>query len=425
MKKNFLDIIKHPLILGSTFLFVGSLAASILNYLFNLLLLRALIVDDYGVFSSLVSLFNIFSVFSIAIMMVFSKLTASLVGKNKEHLVGSLIIAGNKWIGIIAVLIGIILTLFLRQIASFLNIQDYVLIYIIIGAIFFSFLSNVPLGILQELLKFGYFSFVNISSSFVKLGLGIFFIFSGFKVIGAIGAFSLSVVSSYIFALIPLISKIRTKSLDDKFTIMSLHGKAYSYALPVILSNVGIISLISVDIILAKHYFNSVIAGQYAALSLMGRSIFYIVAPISSVLFPLIAQKKERKEKLIGTLLLSILLVGFPATILSIFYFLFPHIVLSVLSPGKAYLSLASELGPFSVFILFYSICYLLNSFYLSVGKIKAFYFTIGGTILECILIVAFHDNISQIVNDLIIASFVLLISLLLYYRNVSSDINS
>ena len=419
MRDKIILLAKHPLIIGSTFLFAGSLAASLLNYLFNLAMGRLLSVSDYGTFASLISVFTIFSIFSATIIMVFSKFSAVLMARKKEVAIGSLLITGNMWVGAIAIVVSGVLALFSLQIANFLNISSPIYILLTVASIFVSFLTGVAGGILQGLLRFATFSIVNISSSVVKLVLGIILVYFGGKVLGAIVAFLLSILSSYIFSFLALLKflKIKTK---NKFTLYSLHNKAYAYALPVFLSSIGITAFISLDIILVKHYFNSILAGQYAALSLMGRAIFYVVAPISSVLFPLVAQKKEKKERFTGTLFLSIFLIGFPATVLSFIYFMFPGIILKIFFPAKEYLPLIPYLGPFSIFILFYCFSFLLNSFYLSIGKIRVLFFTISAAIMESFSIYFFHENITQVINGLTIVSFLLLLSLLLYYRNAT-----
>ncbi|MBI4089353.1 MAG: oligosaccharide flippase family protein [Candidatus Levybacteria bacterium] len=381
---------------------------------------RTLSVGDYGIFASLISLFNIFSVFAVAIMMVFAKFSASLVGQKKEKLIGSLVIAGNIWVGLISLFICGLLVVFSYQISDFLHINSQSFIVLTVVSLFFSFLTSVPQGVLQGLLQFGYFSFVSILASFIKLTFGILLVAIGLKALGAIYAFLLANIAGYLFSFLPLLKHLKVKALGDKFTLGSLHSRAYSYAMPVFLSNIGIISLVSLDIILVKHYFNPTLAGQYAALSLMGRAIFYVVSPIASVLFPIIVQKKERQERLTGTLLLSIALIMLPSIVLSFMYFFFPKMILGIFFPNSIYLSLTPYLGPFSVFILIYSMCYLLNSFYLSIGKTKVFIFTIVGVILESLSIVFFHENINQVIIGLIVVSFLLLFSLLIYYRNAT-----
>lgn len=421
MRKLIKSAIAHPLISGSTIIFVGAMAASVLNYFFNLLMGRFLSVSEYGTFAALISIFNIFSVFDIALTMVFSKFSASLAGQKKEEKIGSLFIAGSIWVGIFSFALCLLLVFVSPKISDFLNINSTILVIIIVVALFFSFLSAVSGGVLQGLLKFYSFSFIRIISSVSRLTLGIVFVFLGYKIFGAIMAFFLSSLAAYIFAFYPL-RKYIMKKAEDGFTLSSLHKKAYSYAVPVFLSNIGITALISLDIILVKHYFNSSIAGRYAALSLMGRAIFYFVSPISAVLFPIIAQKKERKEGLTGTLLMSIALISIPAIFLSAFYFIFPKLVLRVFFPGSEYAIIASLLGPFSIFIIFYTISFLLNNFYLSLSKTKIFLFTLTASTLETIAIIIFHDSIEQVVMGLIVVSFLLLISLLLYYPRATGE---
>src|SRR3989344_7192132 len=99
MRKIIGSAIRHPLISCSTIVVVGSMMTSILNYLFNLGMGRLLTISDYGVFASLISIFNIFSVFSSTIIIVFTKFAASFVGQKKEEMIGPLLVKGNILIG--------------------------------------------------------------------------------------------------------------------------------------------------------------------------------------------------------------------------------------------------------------------------------------------------------------------------------------
>ena len=415
MKKIIYFALKHPLISGSTVIFLGSMTANILSYFFNLAVGRFLLPSDYGTLISLISIFNIFSVFSLTISTVFTKFSATYAGQKKEQFIGPLISSGMKWVGIGAFLIACLIFIFSLQISNFLNINSVLLVNITALSLFFSYLASVGIGVLQGILKFGYISFINIFSSFVKFALGLFFVFLGFKVLGALGAVFLSVLISYILVLFPLYRFLKKNKKKDIF-LLGLRNRLSSYALPVFLSNIGLTIFITIDVILIKHFFNSTIAGQYAAISIMGRSIFFVVAPITLVLFPLIAQKNEKKENLNGIVLLSVFLVVVPSIILSFIYFVFPELVRLIFYPSYEYRLISQHLGSFSVFILFYAFSYLLNTIYLAIGKIKVFFFTILGSGIETLLIFLFHKDISQVISVLIVSSFLLLTSLLLYY---------
>ncbi|MDO8657711.1 MAG: oligosaccharide flippase family protein [Candidatus Levybacteria bacterium] len=417
MRKRFTQFVKHPLVSGSSIVVIGSLAANVVNYFSSFAVARLLIPypSDYGIYASLISIFNIFSVFALTIATVFTKFSAVLVGQNKTELIGPLIVKGSLWIGIISFIISGLTVVFASQIANFLNIDNSGFIIIISVALFFSFLTSVLAGVLQGLLKFAYLSFAHALSSSVKLILGVVLLLMGLRVFGATNAFMISVVAAYIISFFPLYKYLNKNNATD-ISIKNLYGKLSSYAVPVFLSTIGMTMLISIDIILIKHYFPAEIASHYAALSLMGRSIFYAVSPITLVMFPLIAQKKERKENLHGTIFLAAFFTGAPAIGVSIIYFLFPELILNIFFPSKEYVTLTRLLGPFSLFFVFYTLSFLFNSFYLSIGKGKVFLLTIGSAVLEIIFIVFFHQNLSQIVTGLAIISFLLLFSLLLYY---------
>lgn len=419
MKKFIFSAIRNPLISGSTVIFVGMMMANILNYMFSLGMGRFLSPADYGTLISLVSVFNFFSVFSITIGTVFAKFAAVFVGQKKESLIGPLFISGSLWVGIMSFVVCGLIIIFSHRLSQFLNNVPVILIIIIASSLLFSYLSYVGLGILQGLLKFGYASFINIFSSFVKLIIGFILVFLGFKVLGAISAFFLSLALSYLLVFFPLLKFLKNK--NKNFSIRDLRKKIYLYSLPVFLSNIGITAFITIDVILVKHFFNPIIAGQYAAVSIIGRSIFYAVAPVATVMFSLVAQKKERGESPTGIILLSMLLVGLPAIVMGIIYFVFPDIIRLIFFPND-YKIIDQYLGPFSIFILFYTLSYLLNLFYLSIGKISICVITILGAIFEVLLIYLFHKDISQVIAGLIISSFLLLCFLLLYYPKATKS---
>lgn len=414
MKKRVKAIISHPLVSGSTIVLVGMFIANLLGYFFTIGMANLLTGAEFGILAALIAIINILSIFASTIMTVFTKFTASYVGKNRKDLIETLYVKGTFWIGVVSSVIMFVIIVFAGQIATFLQIDNLILIYIVAGTLFFAFLTSVGQGILVGLLQFFQNSLVNIASSLLKFVLAVAMVYFGMRVLGAIFAIFISNVLGY-FILIAIIRR-RIKWRKDFSIIPNLQHQLVRYGLPVFLSTLGITAFISIDIILVKHFFTEEIAGNYAKLSLMGRSIFYLVVPVASVSFPLFAQKKERKEKLSGTLLLSLLLVGAPSFAISIFYFLFPEIIIHIFLPARPVLSLAPLLGIFSLFIVLFSFSYILNNFYLSIGKTRVFYLTIAGSLLEIAYIIAFHNDLHQIIVGLIGISLLVFISLLLYY---------
>lgn len=415
MRERIHRIVRHPLISGSAIILIGSLVGNFFNYIFNLSMGRLLSVSEYGILASLISIISIFSVFSSTITTVFTKFSASYIGQNKKELIGPLLRRGSVYVGVIGLGVLALLVILGTQVSSFLHIENVILIYYIALVLFVLFLSSVFYGALQGLLKFMSYSINYILYSIIKVIIGIGLVLLGFKILGAVLGLAIATLLGYFMLFIPLREFFINK--DEKILPkLNLKSELSKYALPVFLSGLGMTMITSVDIILVKHFFSDVAAGQYAALSLMGRAIFFTISPITFVFFPLIAQKKEKKENLSGTILLASALIGIPLVLASFIYFLLPHLVLRVFFPAQVYTSLSSSLGPFSVFIILYTFSYFLNSYYLSIGKIKVFILTIIATASEILFIVFFHRDIAQIINGLIVISFLLLISLLLYY---------
>lgn len=416
MRKKIRQAISHPLVSGSAITFSGTMIMNLFNYLFNLGMLRLLTHSEYGTLAALISIINIFGIFPITIITVFTKFTASYIGQEREEYIRVLFRKGTVWVGIMGLLLAFIMLFSSGTIADFLKIKEVSLIHLVIIAISFGFIASVASGILQGLLKFITISIISISGAFLKITLGISLVLLGFHVFGAVVAITVSTVLGYVFTLI-LLQRIFSKMRVLTSEIEHLGKRILHYGAPVFLSSFGMTALLSIDIILVKHFFDDTAAGQYAAVSLIGRSINYAIGPIMFVFFPLIAQKKERKENVFGTLSFAAILISIPSLLLSAIYFMFPGFVVHVFDPGGKYGQIANYLGPFSIFIFFFSLSSLFNSFFLSINKTKISLLSIAALALEVLYIFLFHETISTIITGLIVISFLLFLSFLILYR--------
>lgn len=415
MKKLIKNITSHPLISGSAVIILGSMLGNVFNYLFTLSMVKLLSVSEYGTLASLISLFNIFVVFAASVITVFSKFSASFVGVGDERKIGSLLKKGTRYVGEIGIVLCLPLIIFSPLVSGFLHINSVILIILVALALFLTFLSSVPNGILQGVLNFRAFSAIYILGSLSKFIFGLALVFIGLNIFGAVFAIFLSTVMTYLFSFFSIKKYLGKKEMEH-IHLPNIRNELTTYGIPVLLSGVGLTLMYAMDVILVKHFFSPDTAGQYGALSLMGRIIFFIVAPITQVFFPLITQKRERKEGLAETLFLTVLLIGTPSVILSAVYFAFPGLILHIFAPAKEYAMLAPFLGFFSIFILFYTFSFFLNSFFLSTGRTKVWIFTMIAACVEILFIVLFHSSLWDIVYGLTGISFLLFISLLIYY---------
>lgn len=419
MRNKIINIIRHPLILGSTIVFAGSFAANIFLYLFNLIMGRLLSVSDYGLLTTLISLVTLFGIIPVSFTGIFAKFAARYKANKDNEGYLSLLFNGGKFILILSGAIFIILMLFLPLIASFLHVSNALLLILVFLLIVVSILSALTVGALQGEMRFLSLSILNMFGPFLKFILGVGFLLLGLKMFGVVLGILLAAVipvSISFYLVFKNHYKKTHKKQKDFFKEFKKYGTGF------FLSSLGITILTSMDIILVRHFFGAVPSGQYAALSLMGKAIFYLTAPLYFVFFPLIAQKKEKKEKLFETLALAGLVIVLFSSALSFVYFLYPNLILGIFFPAKEYKMLAPYLGFYSIYILVFSLAMLLNNYFLSIGRTGIYKINLFFGVLFIVLLSIFHSSLFQVIEVLFSVAFLLLLALLIYYKYYARD---
>lgn len=414
MREKTRILLSHPLLTGSTIIFAGSFISNILNYVFNLAMGRMLTVSDYGLYFTLTSIIGLFSILVIPMQNIFAKFSARY-SVNDKSMLNSLIRNGYTFIAGFGLIIFVILLLLGGFFSAFLNIPDQRLLFLTFVFILISILYSMPTGILQGEMKFTFLSFTNAIIPLLKIIIGVVLVLVGFKVLGVMLSLVVAFFIPYLITSSYLIKKYK-KGDKVGFTWVAFVKEFKGYSIKFFLASLGIVIISYADVILVRHFFSPQVSGQYAALSLMGKAIIYFTAPINFVFFPLIAQKREKKEKLFGTLLLAgIVIVLFSAS-LSFIYFLFPWLVLKVFFPSRDYAILSPYLGPYSLYILVFSIASLFSNFFLSVGNMGIYKINLAISLIFIILIFIFHTSLYQIIGILFFISFLLLVSFFIYY---------
>lgn len=412
----FNKLIRHPLISGSSVIFVGWFFGSFLNYVFNLIMGRLLSVADYGLLVSLSSVAVLSGIFFSTFSSTFAKFAAvHHANKNKEGF-KDVIVHGSKLTIAFSLLLLVLMILTKGFVLSFLHINNSFFLFLIYGVICLNIIFSLPFGVFQGQMRFVLLSFINGMQAILKLLFGVVLVIIGMKTLGALlGIFLSSLIPTvifFIFILKPYIKQINLSLLKEQ----TVSKELTRYGTGFFMSTIGITLLSGTDIILVRHFFDATVSGQYAALSIMGKAIFYLIGPIGFVFFPLIAYRKEKNENTTSVLLLTVGIVSLFSLALSFIYFVFPNLVLSIFFPSAPYKTLTSYLGIFSLYIFVFSLASLFNSFFLSIGKTSVYKVTLSVGILQTILIFVFHSSVYQIIAILFASSFLILAILLIYY---------
>lgn len=418
MKKLILNAIQHPLISGSGIIIMGTTLANFINFLFNLFMTRNLPVSDYGNLVIIVSLISLATVPVSSITPAIVNFSAENFANNKFSIISLFYRKMIVYLLLLSAVILLLVLLFSNNIALFFNIEYPSLVMYAGVTVAVIYIGTLNVGLLQAKLSFKFISVSNLISAVAKISFGIFFILMGYGIGGALMAYLISFIIPFLLSFIPLREIFKSSGKENKYKLPI--KEVISYGVPSAITILGLNGLISIDQLLVKHLFNSEQAGLYAGLSLVAKVIFFITAPVGTVMYPLIIQKHARNEKYFNTLFMAILIVFLPSLFISIFYFIYPEFALTFFLKKSEYLAVSSQLGIYGIFIAFYSVISLLTYYFLSIKKTSVWVPLLGASLIQGILIYAYHRTFDQIIGISIVISVLLLIYLLIYFKKTS-----
>ncbi|MEK7570679.1 MAG: oligosaccharide flippase family protein [Patescibacteria group bacterium] len=413
MREKVKKVVGHPLISGSAVVFVGSLAANVFNFLFNLFMNWNLSVVDYGILISLISLTTLPPMLLTSIIPTTVIFAAGYISKSEYDKAKGFYLKMNNIILLIASVFCLLFILFAKNIADFVHIENNFLFIPFSGIIvFLSFIVLVNMAFLQAKLSFRFISLTTFLGGFIRFALGLVMVVVGFGVGGVLVGIIITGMISYLLSFIPLRTILQSQAKPVHVTLKEIGG----YAIPATLALFGITSFITSDILLVKHFFSSHDAGLYAGLALVGKVVFYFSAPIGMVMFPLAVRKYVQQEKYHMLLISSLLLVLIPSFFITSFYFIAPEFTIKFFFKKEEYLAIADKIGLFGVYMTVYSLLSLLTNFYLSIKKTKVFIPILLGAILQVVLLWFFHTSLFQVILISLIITSVLLCLLLAFF---------
>ena len=408
----FKKILKNQLIAGSLVLFVGTLFANFASYLYHLLMGRMLGPVGYGELESVISVLYLLVIIATSLILVIAKFVADLKGKGNLPGVSFLFSYFTRQLILFGGLLLLLLVIISPLLASFLHLDSTLPLILASFSFFITLLLALNRGVLQGLMKFKELAVISICENGLKVIIAVILVFLGFWVKGAVSAWFLAGFITYVFALFLLKEVRRLSPQKPDFN----KKKFVNFALPVLLVNLSFTSLYTTDIILVKHFFSPHEAGLYAALTILGKIVFFASSPISMVMFPMVVDHHARGRDYRHLLFVSLVLVFLICLGIEVVFFLFPKLMVFLLF-GKDFLAAVPLVGWMGIFLSIYSLSYLFANFFLSLERTKSVFFPIIASLGQIILIYFFHNSLFQVIQVSILTSGLLLLSLMLYYR--------
>ncbi len=413
---SFIQKLKNNyLVKSSGILFAGMMAVNVLNYLFHLLMGRMLGPSDYGILAALISIFYIIGVFAATIKTVTVKFVSSFAAKEQFDKIRSFMIFLSENLFILSLILFLLFIVYSSKIAQFLNISVVSPIILLSTLFLMAFVLPLNRGILQGLQKFKQLSLNLVIDPTVKLFLGVFLVYLGFRVNGAVFAIFMGLFLAYLLSLYPLKFLFKYKK-PQKID----YSKIKSYSFPVFISFLCLTLMYSIDVVLVKHFFDPHKAGLYAALSTLGKIIFFAFGAVAAAMFPIVADLYEREQEHKNVLRNSLAIVSIGGAVILFFYFLLPKLVIGLLF-GNDYLEISAYLGFFGFFVFLLSLVNVFIYYFLSIHRTNFVFLLVLAILTEIFGICFFHNSIAQVILVLNIVTFLLLVSLTLFYLFIKS----
>ncbi|MFH1561198.1 MAG: oligosaccharide flippase family protein, partial [Patescibacteria group bacterium] len=285
----------NKLVSGSLVLFVAGMVTNLGNYLYHLSMGRMLGPVDYGALAALISLTYIFSVPGSALNLATTKYATSFKSIYKRLI----LLLGLT--SLILLPIGVLTTGWL---ADFIKVQPAWLVFPTFIFACLGILVGVNFSLLQGYLRFGLVAGLGVLQIGFKLVLAVLLVYLGGRTASAFLSVLVGIGLVLALTIKPVLALPKSNNLDLSWRQLLV------YAFPAFLLGLAFTSLYTSDILLAKRFLPDLEAGYYAALALLGKTIFFSVSPVSSVLFPMVARRLESGKPYRSLLKIAFLMVS-------------------------------------------------------------------------------------------------------------------
>ncbi len=389
----------------------GGFLINLTNYLYHLITARILGPNDYGTLDSLVSLIAQLSIPFGVISTVIIRYVSAFKGQNRTKTIESFFWKTNKKLLIISLPLLILVFLVAPSITNFLHLPSIIL-FLLIG--FYFIIGLFPTlwkSFVQGLSRFKELIIINLAEGIFRLVLTAALLLLGWGLLGAVLPFFAMVVLSVILTLFLVKDLLR----GEKNQAIPEKKEIFIFTLPVFFTNLGVTSLITSDVILAKHFLPPTDAGLYAALSTLSKIIFFAAVPVVSVLFPIISETHAAKQEIGKVIIKGFLLLGLIVGGGLIIFGFFPGMMILKLF-GKSYLPAEGFVIYFGLIMGLYTFSFTLLNIFLALKSVKPSIFVCIAALFQIILIVFFHSSIVEILHTLILIHTLLFTCLLLYF---------
>ncbi|WP_298545073.1 sugar isomerase [uncultured Aquimarina sp.] len=378
------------------------------NYLYNLLLGRILGPELFADAALLITFLLVLSF----IAMTFQIATAKFSVLFEKQVFTTFVNISYRYATITGTILGVLIIAFAKDLQQIFNTQSHLMFTIFGFGIPIYFIMSVNRGMYQGKKKFDNLAITYHGEMMSRLLITLILIyFLPFKpsILIAVG-----ILISFGFGLMPF----RTKriSILKKQILSKEHSKhvIQFFVLTAFYEGTQII-INNSDILLVKHYFDLYEAGLYASLALIGRVVYFVAWMFVMLLLPKVVQKQKDGQSHTAILFKYVSYIVLLSVIIISGCYLFPKLVIDLMF-GSDYMTIAPLLWKYAVATSLFAISNIFAYYFLSLDRYIPVVISGLLGISQVVLIIFYHDSLTQVVLMQIIAMAILLVVQLTYF---------
>ncbi len=383
-------------------LMISSLIVNAGNYLINLILGRYLGPSDFSEVSLIVTLLLIISFLALGFQLSSAKYATETLDVSTKN--SKLLWLYNK-----AGLVGLFLSFIILGLVYFW--KDFFQINSIWPLVIFG--CSVPIymwmsanrGVLQGNGNFKKLAITYQMEMWVRVAFTTVFVYFGLGINGVALGLGLSLLATWLYSNSNL--KNEPKVEFDTKPIINFLVLITLYECSQILIN-------NSDTLIVKHYYSPEEAGQYAALALIGRIIYFGTWTVVTIMFPTVIKLKKEGKNHSKPFIFGLTFVALIASVLVLGAYLLPEFCINILF-GEKYLSIAPFLWKYALATAFFACSNVFVYYNISLEDYFPAWITLAFGIIQVFFLVLFHQNFDQILLVQIILMFVLFVILICY----------
>ena len=406
---------KDEFLRNNAVFFVGSLMVAFLNYAYHPIISRLLSVEEFGQVQGYLSIAMQLGVVATVFGMVLLNIKTNSLTKDDEQKSVSAVYSLGLLVAVILSIGLLVLSPWLQSVFSLDLTWGWILVS---AAVFLGMPKIFAKFHLQAEKRFALVSFVELFIAAGKILIALLLFWFGYGVSGAVGGFVLALLCGLILSYPYSKSTLSPRTLHWP-RLNDVLKKEIKYG-GMVLAAIGFITfLYTADILIMRYFFDEVLAGQYAGIATVARTIVFATASIGGVLLSHVTRQnstEENKKILKKGLALTIFLGAGALAIFSVF----PEFMVRVMM-GETFLPMAGLLPLLSFAMLLVSVVNLLIMYCVALRIRAVVPIVLVGALTIAISVSIWHAAASNVVYSFIAGLTVVLLSLTILISKQSS----